>query len=187
VNPTPGRVLISQAQSAARVAELGADLTRHYATRRPLFLGVMNGALFFLADLVRGMQIDVQISCVRLASYAGLHSTGQVRGLDDADLGEAVRGREVLIVDDILDTGRTLHALAAWLQRLGAADVKICVLLDKQRPRELAARADWTGFRIADEFVVGYGLDYDGQHRQLRDICILAAMGHTDPRGQHLP
>ena len=177
MNLTPGRVLLSQAQIAARVAELGAELTRHYAGRRPLFLGVMNGALFFLADLVRAMQSDVQISCVRLASYAGLHSTGEVRGLDDADLRDAVRGREVLIVDDILDTGRTLHALVAWLQVLGAAEVKICVLLDKQRPRELPTRADWTGFRIADEFVVGYGLDYDGQHRQLPNICTLEGSG----------
>jgi hypoxanthine phosphoribosyltransferase len=170
---SPGRVLISQAQLAARVAELGADLTRHYAGRRPLFLGVMNGALFFLADLVRAIDLDVEISCLRLASYAGQHSTGQVRGLDDADLREAVRGRDVLIVDDILDTGRTLHALVAWLHALGAIDVKICVLLDKQRPREMPARADWTGFQIGDEFVVGYGLDYDSRHRQLQAVHVL--------------
>jgi hypoxanthine phosphoribosyltransferase len=170
-------VLISEAQIAVRVAELGAELTRHYAGRRPIFLGVMNGALFFLADLVRAVQLDMEISCVRLASYAGTHSTGEVRGLDDADLPDAVRGREVLIVDDVLDTGRTLHALVARLRALGAADVRICVLLDKQRPRDLPARADWAGFPIADEFVVGYGLDHDGRHRQLRDIFAPDASG----------
>jgi hypoxanthine phosphoribosyltransferase len=169
VNET-GRVLLSQAQIAARVDELGGEITRHYAGRRPVFLGVMNGALFFLADLVRAVALDIEISCVRLASYAGTESTGQVRGLDDADLGAAVRGRDVLIVDDILDTGRTLSALAAKLQALGAAEVKICVLLEKMRAHEIPVRADWTGFRIADEFVVGYGLDHDGRYRQLRDI-----------------
>ena len=83
------------------------------------------------------MELEVEISCVRLASYAGARSTGRVRGLDDADLGEAVRGREVLIVDDILDTGRTLSALAAHLKMLGAAEVKICVLLEKERVHEM--------------------------------------------------
>ena len=169
----PGRVLITQAEIAARVAELGAALSLHYVDRRPLFLGVMNGALFFLADLVRAVGLDVEIESVRLASYAGTHSTGQVRGLDDAGLRDAVRGRDVLIVDDILDTGRTLHALGAFLRVLGATDVKICVLLEKERPREQPVRADWTGFRIADKFVVGYGLDCDGSHRVLPDVRIL--------------
>jgi hypoxanthine phosphoribosyltransferase len=173
VNDSPGAVLIAREKIAARVTELAAELTRHYAGKRPLFLGVMNGALFFLADLVREVELDVEISCVRLASYAGTQSTGQVRGLDDADLPEAVRDREVLIVDDILDTGRTLHALVARLQALGATDVKICVLLEKERAREMPVRADWSGFRIADEFVVGYGLDHDGHHRKLKDICVL--------------
>jgi hypoxanthine phosphoribosyltransferase len=175
VNET-GRVLISQAQIAARVGELGGEITRHYAGRRPVFLGVMNGALFFLADLVRAVGLDVEISCVRLASYAGTQSTGQVRGLDAIELGDDVRGRDVLIIDDILDTGRTLSALAAKLKTLGAADVKICVLLEKMRTHEIPVRADWTGFQIADEFVVGYGLDHEGRHRGLRDICILGTV-----------
>jgi hypoxanthine phosphoribosyltransferase len=173
VNDSPGAVLIAREKIAARVTGLAGELTRHYAGRRPLFLGVMNGALFFLADLVRQVELDVEISCVRLASYAGTHSTGQVRGLDDAVLHVAVRGREVLIVDDILDTGRTLHALVAWLRMLGANDVKICVLLEKERERDMPVRADWAGFRIADEFVVGYGLDYDGRYRQLPEIRLL--------------
>jgi hypoxanthine phosphoribosyltransferase len=173
VNEPPGAVLIAREKIAARVTELAGELTQHYAGRRPLFLGVMNGALFFLADLVREVELDVEISCVRLASYAGAQSTGQVRGLDADDLPEAVRNREVLIIDDILDTGRTLHALVAKLQALGATDVKICVLLEKERARDMPVRADWAGFRIADEFVVGYGLDYDGRFRQLPEIRVL--------------
>ena len=167
------RVLIPQDQIAARVCELGAALTQHYAGRRPLFLGVMNGALFFLADLVRAVELDVEISCVRLASYAGRQSSGIVRGLDDADLRDAVRCREVLVVDDILDTGRTLAALVAKLHAHQAADVRICVLLEKESAREIPVRADWVGFRIADQFVVGYGLDEDGRHRQLRGIHVM--------------
>jgi hypoxanthine phosphoribosyltransferase len=169
----PGRVLIPQEKIAARVRELGAELTRHYADRRPLFVGVMNGALFFLADLVRAAELDVEISCVRLASYCGMHSTGVVRGLDDAGLHDAVHGREVLVVDDVLDTGRTLRALTLRLHEHGAADVKICVLLEKESAREQPVRADWVGFRIADEFVVGYGLDHDGRFRQLRDVQVI--------------
>jgi hypoxanthine phosphoribosyltransferase len=119
------------------------------------------------------MDLDIEISCVRLASYAGTHSTGLVRGLDDADLHEAVRGREVLIVDDILDTGRTLSALVAKLHAHEAAQIRICVLLEKESARAIPVRADWVGFRIADEFVVGYGLDHDGHHRGLNDICVL--------------
>ena len=132
----------------------------------------MNGALFFLADLLRVVDLDhVEISCVRLASYAGTLSTGNLRGLDV--LGKSVAGRHILIVDDILDTGRTLSALAARLKKLGAADVKICVLLEKRRTHEIPIRADWTGFKITDQFVVGYGLDYDGQYRTLKQIRVL--------------
>ena len=152
---------------------MAGELTRYYEGRRPLFFGVMNGALFFLADLVRATNLDIEISCMRLSSYVGTRSSGTVKGLNDEDLLEAVRGREVLVVDDILDTGRTLQALVANLHEHGATDVKTCVLLDKERSRERFIGADWTGFRIADEFVVGYGLDHDGRYRQLRDICVL--------------
>ena len=135
----------------------------------------MNGALFFLGDLLRAVDLDTEISCVRLASYAGTQSTGKLRGIDA--LGKSMAGRHVLVVDDILDTGRTLSALAARLKKLGAADVKICVLLEKRRRHEVAVRADWTGFKIADEFVVGYGLDYNGRYRGLKQVRVLNASG----------
>ena len=177
----PGRILLTQAQIRARVRQLGRSITRHYRKqsltgRRPVFLGVMNGALFFLADLLRAVDLaDTEISCVRLASYAGRRSTGAVRGLDA--LGDSIRGRHVLIVDYIFDTGRTLSALAARLKKLGAADVKICVLLEKRRRHEMAVKPDWTGFRIADEFVVGYGLDYNGRYRGLKQVRVLKNNG----------
>jgi hypoxanthine phosphoribosyltransferase len=173
---TPGRILLTQTEIRARVRQLGRSISRHYAGEQPVFLGVMNGALFFLADLLRAVDLDhVEISCVRLASYVGTKSSGKLRGLDA--LGNSFRGRPVLIVDDILDTGRTLFALAARLKKLGAADVKICVLLEKKRRHEIPVRADWTGFKIVDEFVVGYGLDYNGRYRALKQIRVLDTRG----------
>ena len=168
---TPGRTLLFQAQIRTRVRQLGARITRDYRGKRPLFLGVMNGAVFFLADLLRAVELDCEISCVRLASYTGAESTGQLRGLEAMD--DSCKGRHVIIVDDILDTGRTLSALAARLKKLGAADVKICVLLEKKRRHEIPVKADWTGFKIPDEFVVGYGLDYNDRYRGLKQIRVL--------------
>jgi len=172
----PDRILLSQAKIRARVRELGRSITRHYrrlpANQQPLFLGVMNGALFFLTDLLRVIDLaDLEISTLRVASYEGTQSSGVLRGLDA--LGDAVAGRHVLIVDDILDTGLTLNALVTRLRELGAAEVKSCVLLEKRRPRSVAIKADWIGFKIADEFVVGYGLDCDGRYRNLKQIRVL--------------
>jgi len=129
----------------------------------------MNGALFFLADLLRAVELDdTEISCVRLASYKGAESTGVVSGLDT--LGDSFAGRHVLIVDDILDTGRTLSVLVARLKELGTVEVKICVLLEKRRRHEIPIKADWVGFRIPNQFVVGYGLDYNGRYRALKQV-----------------
>jgi hypoxanthine phosphoribosyltransferase len=169
--PVPGRILLSQAKIQAGVRRLGRAIGRHYRGERPVLLGVMNGALFFLADLLRVMDLEAEVVCVRLASYEGRKSTGKLRGLDFP--AGTFRGRRVLVVDDILDTGLTLSRLVARLRKLAAAEVKICVLLEKQRPRRVPVHADWAGFRIADEFVVGYGLDYAGRYRGLKDIRVL--------------
>ncbi len=134
----------------------------------------MNGGLFFLADLLRAINLDEgEISCVRLASYKGTKSTGVLRGLDGLD--GSFKGRHVVIVDDILDTGRTLSGLTARLKKLGAVDVKVCVLLEKRRRHEIPVKPNWIGFKIADEFVVGYGLDHDGRYRGLKQIRVLSA------------
>jgi hypoxanthine phosphoribosyltransferase len=167
----PGRILLTQEQIQARVRELAASLTEHYRGVRPLFLGVMNGALFFLTDLLRAVELDTEISCLRLASYADTQSTGVLHGLDA--LGDSVRDRHVLIVEDILDSGHTLNQLTRRLHELGAAEVMSCVLLEKRRERAVDIRADWVGFTIADRFVVGYGLDHDGRDRGLKEIRVL--------------
>ena len=167
----PGRLLISQAQIRSRVRQLGRLLTKHYAGERPLFLGIMNGALCFLADLLRAVDLDSEVSCVRLASYAGTESTGKLRGLEA--LGDSFAGRKVIIVDDIFDTGHTLSGVIQRLHELGAADVKVCVLLQKRHGRQVPVKVNWVGFHIPDEFVVGYGLDYNGRYRGLKQIRVL--------------
>ena len=166
----PGRLLISQTQIRARVRQLGRTLTKHYTGERPLFLGIMNGALLFLADLLRAVDLDSEVTCVRLASYVGTESTGKLRGLEA--MGDSFRGRKVIIVDDIFDTGHTLAGVIQRLQELGAEDVKVCVLLQK-RKGQIPVKVDWIGFKIPDAFVVGYGLDYDGRFRGLKQIRVL--------------
>ena len=167
----PGRLLLSQKQIQARVRQLGRILTQHYSGQRPLFLGIMNGALFFLADLLRAVDLDSEVTCVRLASYSGTHSTGQLRGLEA--LGDSFKDRHVLIIDDIFDTGQTLAGVVQRLRELGAADVKTCVLLEKRRRHEIPLKINWIGFKIPDQFVVGYGLDYQGRYRGLKQIRVL--------------
>jgi hypoxanthine phosphoribosyltransferase len=167
----PGRLLLSQAQIHTRVRQLGRTITRHYAGQAPLFLGIMNGALFFLADLLRTVDLDSEVTCVRLASYHGTESTGKLRGLEA--MGDSFKGRHVVIVDDIYDTGATLIGVRARLKELGAADVKVCVLLQKKKPGQKAVPVDWIGFKIPDHFVIGYGLDYNGRYRGLKQIRVL--------------
>jgi hypoxanthine phosphoribosyltransferase len=176
---SPGRILLPQAEIRARVRQLGKSITRHYRGKRPVFLGVMNGALFFLADLLRAVDLETEVSCIRLASYKGAESSGFMRGLHLPD--DSLAGRHVLIIDDILDTGLTLSALSRRVKELGAADVKSCVLLEKRRRREISIKADWTGFTIADEFVIGYGLDYDGRYRGLKQIRVLKHLPNGTP------
>jgi hypoxanthine phosphoribosyltransferase len=168
---TPGRTLLTQAQIRARIETLAKTISRYYRGRQPVFLGVMNGALFFMTDLLRAVDFHPEISCIRLASYKGTKSTGKLVGLDT--LSDSFKGRDVLIIDDILDTGLTLSALVARLKKLGASEVKTCVLLKKRGKQTVAIHADWVGFTIPDHFVIGYGLDYDGKYRGLNQVRVL--------------
>jgi hypoxanthine phosphoribosyltransferase len=172
----PASILLSEPEIARRVVVLGAEISGYYRQTPPtedppVILGIMNGALFFLTDLLRALDLEMEISCVRLASYTDTKSTGILRGLEA--LGDSFAGRRVLVVDDILDTGLTLDQLTRRLRELGATEIKICVLLQKRHGTPVPIRADWVGFEIVDEFVVGYGLDYNGLYRGLRHICIM--------------
>lgn len=165
-----GPPLIHSDMLRRRVVQLGREIAPVVEQGEVILLGLMNGALLFLADLLRELPPEARVQCCRVASYVGTESTGEVSGLER--LGEEFTGREVIIVDDILDTGCTLAAVTAHLRGHGARRVEACVLLRKAKPRESDVDVRWVGFDIADEFVVGYGLDYEGQYRGLPDIRV---------------
>jgi len=173
---TPGRTLLSAAAIRRRVAELGREISARYpADRHPLtLLGLMNGSVFFLVDLMRHLPVETHVECWRVQSYQGTASTGTLRGLDHCQ-GD-FQGRTVVIVDDILDTGLTLDAVRRRVLELGAKRAEICVLLRKKRRRTVKVAARWVGFDIADEFVIGYGLDHDGKYRGLKSIRSIRAL-----------
>lgn len=167
----PGRTLISAPALQRRVRALGRIISAHYRDQPLTVVGLMNGSLFFLTDLVRHLPHDTRIECWRVSSYRGKKSTGRLQGLDAVQ--GHYRGRSVLVVDDILDTGLTLWQVRRKLLALHAADVKTCVLLDKDVPRKKDIHADWVGFPIDNHFVIGYGLDLDHAYRTLPMIRVL--------------
>lgn len=167
----PGRTLLSSPRIQSRVAEMASEIRGHYGAELPVLLGLMNGALFFLSDLMRNLPPEAEFQCSVVGSYEGTASSGRLQGLDT--IGENLRGRRILIVDDILDTGLTLSKVDERLLELGAEEVKICVLLSKRVPRRMEVTADWVGFEIENEFVVGYGLDHNGRYRSFEDIRVL--------------
>ncbi|HYS17432.1 MAG TPA: hypoxanthine phosphoribosyltransferase [Candidatus Binatia bacterium] len=170
--PRPGRVLVSEGQIAARVAELGQALARDYAQANPVLVGVLQGAVPFVADLMRGLPIDLTVDFLRASSYgSGTSSSGTVRLV--ADLAVDIADRHVLLVDDIVDTGLTLAALKRTLEARRPRSVRTCVLLDKTGRRETEVTIDYVGFTIPNVFVVGYGLDYDGLYRNLPYVATL--------------
>jgi hypoxanthine phosphoribosyltransferase len=168
----PGRVLISADEIAARVTELGESIRRDYAGRSPILVGVLKGAVVFAADLVRAMAIPVDLDFMAVSSYAsGTRSSGVVRLT--ADLSVSIEGRDVIVVEDIIDSGRTISYLRRNLATRHPRSLALCVLLDKIARREVTVPVDYVGFVIPNEFVVGYGLDHEGLHRNLRDIAVL--------------
>ena len=165
-------ILLDADTIAARVAELGAQLSADYADRNPVLLSVLKGALVFLADLMRTMEIPSSIDLMELSSYGeGTESSGQVRILKD--LSSPIEGRDVIVVEDIIDTGLTLNYLLRYLAERHPASVRICCLLDKPARRLADLEIDYRGFTIPDRFVVGYGLDFNERYRNLPYIGVL--------------
>ena len=165
-------VLLTGEQVQARVAELGAQLAADYEGRDPVLVSVLKGSIIFLADLVRAMPIPLSIDLMEVSSYgASTESSGQVRILKD--LSTPIEGREVIVVEDIIDTGLTLNYLLRYLADKGPASIRICCLLDKPARRLAPIEIDYRGFTIADRFVIGYGLDYGERYRNLPYIGVL--------------
>jgi hypoxanthine phosphoribosyltransferase len=165
------QVLISAEQIAARNRELAAEIAADHEARRLTVVIVSSGALLFAADLVRQIPLPLQLDVISAKSYVGTQSSRQVNLL--SQLHVSLHDRDVLIVDDIFDSGLTLSTLVRELGRLEPGRIRTCVLLDKQRPRETAWRPDYIGFPIADQFVVGYGLDYRELYRNLPYVGVL--------------
>jgi hypoxanthine phosphoribosyltransferase len=166
------KVLVTEAQIATRVKELALEIDNFYAGKDLLLIGVLKGAVMFMADLSRAIQIPVAMDWMAVSSYgSGTQSSGVVRILKDLDAD--VLGRHVLIVEDIIDSGLTLSWLASNLAARGAASVEIVALLRKPEAAKVEVAVKLVGFDIPNEFVVGYGLDFDEKYRTLKDVGVL--------------
>ena len=166
------KVLLSEEEIKARVQVLGDQLYEAFHDKNPLFVGVLKGCFIFMADLVRAAQLKSELEFIGVSSYHnGTKSSGVVQ--ITRDLQEDINGRDIIIVEDILDSGNTLEFLKKYLMAKGAASVTIVTLLDKPARREKAITADYAGFVVPDEFVVGYGLDYSQQYRNMPYIGVL--------------
>lgn len=169
----PGRTLISSRRIKRRIRELAEEIRVHYRHREPLtVIAIMHGSLFFFADLIRLLPAKLEIECWNISSYKGKTSTGTVQGLQSHK--RSYRGRYVLLVDDIFDTGLTLDSVIRHVKTLHAKEIRTCVLLSKKvdRSKEIVP-PDWVGFEIPNRFVVGYGLDLDQHYRPLPMIRVL--------------
>ncbi|MBQ8032966.1 MAG: hypoxanthine phosphoribosyltransferase [Elusimicrobiaceae bacterium] len=161
--PILERILFSQEQLAERVAELGRQISADYRGKTPLFVGILRGCILFYSDLMKNISVDCNMDFMCLSSYAGTSSTGQVRTM--LDFRESIKGRHVVVVEDIVDTGLTLDYLMQNLKSRGAASIEICCLLDKPCKRKVDIHPKYVGFSVENEFVIGYGLDYNELYR----------------------
>jgi hypoxanthine phosphoribosyltransferase len=165
-------VLISGDRLQARIREMGAEIARDYAGRRPELICVLKGAVTFMSDLMRTIDLDLSIDFIAVSSYGkGTNSTGEVKFVKDLD--GPLEGRDIILVEDILDTGLTLNYLVNNFRSRGATSIRIATLLNKPDRRKVDVQADYVGFDIPDQFVVGYGLDYAERFRNLPYIGVI--------------
>lgn len=166
-------ILLTEEQIQAKVKELGAILAEEYWDKNPIFVGVLKGVVIFYADMIRAINIPCEMDFMCVSSYRGTESTG--RTMISKDLASDIYGRHVVILEDIFDTGNSLEFICNHLQNKNPASLKICTLLDKPERRKpgVKVQCDWTGFTIPNEFVVGYGLDYNEKYRNLPFVGIL--------------
>jgi hypoxanthine phosphoribosyltransferase len=176
------KVLISRQEIAKRVSELGAQITKDFAGQSVNLVGVLKGAAIFLSDLARQIELDATFDFIGVSSYgnrpsptqelkSGWDSTGEVKLMKDVD--QTIKDKNIILVEDILDTGLTMTYLKKMLMARQPRSLKVAALLDKPSRRKLPLEGDYVGFKIPDEFVVGYGLDYAEKYRNLADICVV--------------
>ncbi len=165
-------VLLSEEKINARIREIGEQISRDYAGKSVHLVCILKGGSFFMCELAKRITVPVSIDFMSVSSYgSSSESSGVIKIIKDLD--EPLAGKHVLVIEDIVDTGKTLHYLVELLKDRGAADVKLCALLDKPDRRVVEIGADYTGFQIPDEFVVGYGMDYDQRYRNLPYIGVV--------------
>ena len=164
---------LKEAAIQEKITELAGQLNKDYAGKRPLFLSILNGSFLFTADLFKQITIEAEVSFIKLASYKGTSSTGNV--ITAIGLDTNVKDRHIVILEDIIDTGKTLHHYLPQLDSMQPASVKIAVLLNKKEALQYPVKVDYACFDIPNKFVVGYGLDYDGLGRHSKDIYQLKA------------
>ena len=162
------KIYLSEEEIQKRVKEMAAAINKDYAGKRPLFVAILNGSFMFAADLFKNISIEAELCFIKLASYKGMKSSGKV--VTSIGLEEDIYGKDVLIVEDIVDTGKTLHKFLPKLMHQQPKSLKIAALLHKSEATEYPLNLDYVGFIIPNKFVVGYGLDYDGLGRNLKEI-----------------
>ena len=166
------RVLFSEEQIDNKVKEIASQITKEYAGKKPLMVAILKGSVMFFSDLVRRIETDLEIDFMAISSYgSGSRSSGEVKMIKDLD--KRIEGRDIIIVEDIVDSGYSMKYLKNLLSARNPASIKICTLLDKPSRRQTDVQADYKGFEVENEFVIGYGLDYDGLYRNLPFVGIL--------------
>lgn len=165
-------VLIPEEKVRKRIQEIADAISEKYKNTSVLLIGILNGSVFFLADLAQKLSVPVEIDFMAASSYVGTDSTGKV--LITKDLQRSIKGKHVIIVEDIVDTGQTLHLLCEMLQEKNPASLEIAALLDKPDRRKVGCDAHYIGFQIPDKFVVGWGMDYNQKYRDLPFVGVLS-------------
>ena len=174
------KIIVDEATIQARLTALGKEITDAYLGKEIAVIAIINGAIIFVADLIRQVSVPIQLDCIRVSSYRDETSPVQAPEIIDT-IRLDLKGKDVLIIDDILDTGNTLARVCKIISGMGPSSLKTCVLLDKHTKRSVEFEADFVGFKIPDEFVVGYGLDFAERYRQLPLIGVLKAELQNPP------
>ena len=170
IHPDVEKILVKEEEIRERCRELGKEIADYYKKDVPIAVGLLKGSVPFLAQIVKYIPIDIEMDFMDVSSYSGVEST-EVKIIKDLEC--PIKGRSILLVEDIIDTGKTLKVVKELLYSKGAKDVKIVSLLDKPKGREVDINADWVGFVIPDEFVIGYGLDYNQKYRNLPYVGVI--------------
>lgn len=166
------KVLITQDEIKQAIAKLAAEIRQDYKSKEPLLVGILKGSFVFMADLIRQLELPVEVDFVKLSSYgAGRETSGKVKVVQG--LKTPIKGRDVLVVEDIVDTGLTISFLLDYLRKKKPASLRLCALTDKPSRRQVPVTIDYLGFAVPDRFIVGYGIDWNEKFRYLPDICFI--------------